>query len=141
VPEDLVEMSKRLYKAYNERDMKTFLDGCDPEIELHSRFTGAVGAKVYRGHEGLGEWSRDLQEVWEYFEVELESLTQLDDGRVLALATLHGKGRGSGLELQEKVAHISTFRDGRLLELQTYTDRTEALKPLGLSQADLLPSP
>jgi ketosteroid isomerase-like protein len=141
VPDENLEIAKRLYGAFNERDMKAFLEGCDPDIELHSRFTGAVGVKLYRGHEGLGEWSRDLNDVWEYFEVELDSLTQLDDGRVLALGTLHGKGRGSGLELREKIAHISTFRDGRLLELHTYTDRAEALKPLGLSEADMLRNP
>ena len=68
-------------------------------------------------------WLADLAHAWEYIDVELEDTFERD-GRTIALITLHGKGRASGIELHERAAHELSWRDGKLARLN-YTERDD----------------
>jgi hypothetical protein len=58
-----VDRLRRMYEAYNARDIEAFIACCDPAIELVSAFA-AVGGEVYHGHDELRRWQRDVEEVW-----------------------------------------------------------------------------
>jgi ketosteroid isomerase-like protein len=127
-----VDTVRHLVEAFNADDLDRFLDECDPEVELYSRFT-AVGG-VYRGYAGIRRWHQDLIDTWEYLRLELERLIDVDDKTVAALAILYGKGRASGVEVRQEIAHVDTLRAGKLARLVVYTDRAEALEAVGLRE-------
>jgi hypothetical protein len=55
-----LELHRPAVAAFNTRDVERFIAFCDPQIELRS----AVIATVYRGHEGVREWHRDISEAF-----------------------------------------------------------------------------
>jgi ketosteroid isomerase-like protein len=114
---------ERFYDAFNARDEPRILAEIHPEIEFESRFAQA-GGTTYRGHAGVRGWLADLAQAWEYIDVELHATFERD-GCTVALITLHGKGRASGIELHEPAVHELSWRDGKLASLR-YAERTEA---------------
>lgn len=53
-------------------------------------------------------------------------------GRVLALLTAYGHGRGSSVETDGKFAHLWTMRDGKATQIEGYTDCETARSDAGL---------
>jgi ketosteroid isomerase-like protein len=115
---------ERFYDAFNARDLARILAEMDPQIEFESRFARA-GGTTYRGHEGVRGWLADLADAWEYIIVELGESTESGPDRTVALITLRGKGRASGIELNERARHELRWREGKLLRLG-YIDREDA---------------
>jgi ketosteroid isomerase-like protein len=59
---------------------------------------------------------------------------ELNDGRILVLASHRGSGKRSGIELaasQTQTAHVFSLRDGRVARLVIYFDRDDAFADLG----------
>ena len=124
MPSPRFEAVKRFYDAFNARDLPGMLVATDPEIELHSRYAQAGGTVVH-GHDEIRIWLADLADAWDRLDVELERAEDDDEGRTTALARLHGRGRHSGLVIDEAVAHRIDWREGKVRRL-VYVDRAEA---------------
>ena len=45
-----------------------------------------------------------------------------------------GRGRGSGAELDNRIAQVWTIRDDKAIRLVAYEERADALKAVGLSE-------
>ena len=43
------------------------------------------------------------------------------------LATYHGHGKGSGVEIHQEGAHVFKLRDGRVVRLEVFASREKAL--------------
>jgi ketosteroid isomerase-like protein len=80
---------------------------------------------------------RDLSEAWVWYHVEISRLEDLGDD-VLMEGRLQATGRSSGLEVEEEMAWVHTFRDGtgpgRYARLRFFPSRTEALEAAGLRE-------
>jgi ketosteroid isomerase-like protein len=122
----------RLMDAFNAREFGRFLDQCDPEIELHSRFAAVSG--IYRGYVGLRRWHLGLIDTWEYIRMEVEDLIDVDNDTIFGLVVLDGRGRVTGVDVHQDIAHLHTLRAGKVARIVTYTDRAEALEALGLRE-------
>jgi ketosteroid isomerase-like protein len=73
-------------------------------------------------------------DAWEYWRIEPETLLDAGD-KVVAFARSTGKGRASGIELPSyESAHVITIKDGRIVRVQGFYDRDEALQAAGLSE-------
>src|ERR671914_726915 len=59
----------------------------------------------------------------------------IEDGdRVLALMTIEGRGKSSGVPVVIHSADLFTIRDGKIISLVGYPDRAEALADIGESE-------
>jgi 2-haloalkanoic acid dehalogenase type II len=96
----------------------------DPEIEFQSRFA-QMGGAVYRGHDGVRGWLDDLGDAWEYIDVDFQEGVDVGPDHAFALVRLHGRGRVSGLNVDEQVAHELHFREGLVSKLE-YVSRESA---------------
>lgn len=108
----------------------------DPEIELV--FSDAPGPGHWVGREAVALGWREFLATWDGYRIEAEEYRELDKERVLALVTLFGRGRTSGLELGEtgaKGAVLFCVRDGMVRRLVGWSDRERAFADLGLSRA------
>jgi uncharacterized protein len=126
-----VELVQRLSGAFNSRDLDALLEVIDPAVEWIP-IMAALEGRVYRGHDGIRRWIEDLSADWELFETHQEEFREIGD-RVLVFGRWRARARGSGVELQTQPATwLIDLEDGRIVRLQTFTDRTEALEAAGL---------
>jgi ketosteroid isomerase-like protein len=81
----------------------------------------------------MAEGMRDFLSAWKGLRSEAEEYVELDNERVLVLFRFSGRGKTSGLALEEirpTGAHLFHVRDGRVTRLVVYFDRERALADL-----------
>jgi ketosteroid isomerase-like protein len=101
------------------------------EVEVHDHDTMDQGE--YRGHAGLGRWLEDWAAAWSEFTMEPEEF--LDAGEwVVMFVRMKATGASSGLVLERQDAMVFAVRDGKVLRLDYYNNRTEALEAVGLRE-------
>ena len=130
-----VEIFKRAFDAINRRDAEALLAELDPEVEWHGAILMAMGGNrtVYRGHQGIREWLRDLYETLSEFQAEYADIRDLGD-RTVAIGHVRGRGRGSGAEIESPHGTVVEFKNGKGIRIRTYLDPKEALGAIGLRE-------
>jgi ketosteroid isomerase-like protein len=78
-----------------------------------------------------GDWLR----AWRDFRAEPEEFFVVDGQRVLVFVHNSGRGRTSGLEIEQRsVANFFEIRNGKVVRFVLYWDRDRALADLGLTE-------
>jgi ketosteroid isomerase-like protein len=85
------------------------------------------GVQAWRDHSDSLPWGRSLKLVPERF-------FDVDDERVLAFVQATAEGEESGVPVVSRSATEFTIRDGAIVRVKLYKDRTEALEATGLSE-------
>jgi ketosteroid isomerase-like protein len=86
---------------------------------------------VYRGHDGVREMLRDLDEILEERQLGFSAIHDVGE-RVVAVGRLTIRGRGSGLRTESPFGWVSEFSNGKATRIRTYLDPDEALELGGL---------
>jgi ketosteroid isomerase-like protein len=134
VPAQHVETARMLVRLWNEGVREPPTELLDPQVELASPFA-ALHGEPYRGHEGIAQWVRDVDEQFSEWRVEEREVSDVD-GAVLSLGTLHGRGRASGIEIDQQFAFVLQFgADDRIARIRIYWDLDAARADLGLPEA------
>jgi ketosteroid isomerase-like protein len=63
-----------------------------------------------------------------------ERFYDADDERVLVFVRATAEGKGSGVPVENRTAHVFTIRDGVFVRWKVYADRGEALEAAGLRE-------
>ena len=71
-------------------------------------------------------------EAWEELRLEAEEFIDAGDSVVVLLHEFR-RGKGSGVEMETDTAVVYEVHNGRVVRLQGYMDRAEALEAAGLS--------
>jgi len=71
---------------------------------------------------------------WETWRCEAEAYVVCGE-RTIVLTRYHGRGRGSGVEVDVEGAHVWTIRAGRAIRLEIFADRARALCEAEAAQA------
>jgi ketosteroid isomerase-like protein len=77
-------------------------------------------------------WKRWDSE-WEDLETVAEEILDAGDNVVVAMR-YRGRGRGSGVEVNDRLFEVHTFRDGECVRKVDFAERSQALKAAGLSE-------
>jgi len=125
-----VEVARRVLDAINRADLDAVVAHCSEEFEFDFSNSRGPMAGVYRGRKGAREFWTAFLEPWEKLEVEPEEEIELEDGRVLTVNSVRGRGHGSGAEVSSKGASVWTIRDGQLVTVTMYQSKEEALEAL-----------
>ena len=120
---------RRVYAAANARDMDAILAGTHEDCEVHPVLGANLAADVYRGHEGVRQWTRDLWGEWESFDTSIGEVVERGD-RLLYPVGLRGRGRASGAPFEAEIFHLTTVRDGLVLRIEGFSDRESAMRAL-----------
>jgi ketosteroid isomerase-like protein len=127
-----VDKVRKFIDAYNRRDFDTAVENFDPEIEwvMPARQRSDSG----RGPGAALRFFEEIDETME--ELKLEPQEFIDAGdRVATRLRHHGRGKGSGVEINEELYHqVATFRDGRIVRMEYFAGWDEALDAAGLSE-------
>jgi ketosteroid isomerase-like protein len=131
-----VETFKRVNEAYRRRDVDAMLVDLDPEIEWHPGLLASLGGEktIYRGHEGIRELVRDLDEHFAEFNNEFSEIRDVGD-QVLAIGQIRARGKASGAETVSRLAFLVESKDnGKAIRVRTYLHPKKALEAAGLSE-------
>ena len=130
-----VEIVQGIYKEMARGNFWALAPFLDPQVEWFwpPELRSIVGREVYRGREGVEEATRDWFQAWEHYTLDAEDLVDAGDS-VVVLS--HGRGRAKlgGADVEARGAEVWTFRDGKIMRMQGYGDRPEALEAAGLSE-------
>ena len=127
-----VETFLEINDALRRGDVEAVLRRVDEEGVLLAARSAVEGA--YHGHDGVRRFMADNAENFEKFEPHYPDVRDLGD-RVLAIGTIHVRGRGSGVETDISAAGIATFNaEGRVVRWEDFRERHLALDAAGLSE-------
>ena len=113
-------------------DPEALIAASGPGFEMH--LIGITGEPVhYAGASGIREWFCDVAQSWESFRFESTDFRDLGD-RVLVLGDVSGRGRLSGVEVDDRWGWVVRFREGRAASLHGYLGERQALEAVGLSE-------
>jgi ketosteroid isomerase-like protein len=90
--------------------------------------------EVYRGRAEAREWIEQLLEVFEELHLEIDEIMALSDDRVLTVARVRGRGRGSSIPVERPSWEVVWLADGLITRRQVFWTRDEALEAAGLSE-------
>jgi uncharacterized protein len=121
----------RGYEAFNSGDLEAAVELFDEEVVWHTWIVPGPGGGVYHGHDGVRELWNDARNVFGHFRNEPERLLAGDE-HVVTFIHVCGKGKGSGAEVEARIAHLLTFRGDRVVRVDSYEDRDAALQAAGL---------
>ena len=131
-----VEIVRRGIEAAFRRpkpDWTTLKEVYHPDHEFIS-LVDVLEGRTHRGARGYSEWMRNLEDVIEY-PSRVEGVVEIDEDRVLAIVPTTTQGKSSGIVLKEqRLASISTVRDGKIVRTETYSSPEEAPKAVGLAE-------
>jgi ketosteroid isomerase-like protein len=118
-------------KAFNERDLGTFLSMCDAEIELVALRSAIEGP--YRGHAGIRKWWADTAENWAVYRVDVERVHDVGDGTIVGSGVIHAEGRGGGVPLDIPTSWLIEMRNGRGTKTEFFSDQEAAFRAVGVA--------
>jgi protein-L-isoaspartate(D-aspartate) O-methyltransferase len=118
-------------RAISERDVEAALEVCHPDIQFSSMLAQIEGT-TYRGHDGVRRYFEDVAAAWDEWHVGTEEVRTARDGRLVIVINMRVRGKGSGVLLEERMAHVWELRDGRLWRSTIYRDVERALEAVGL---------
>ncbi len=103
----------------------TYADPCivwNPIEELATQGHDAVRASLAR-------WKAE----WHDYKLMPEEFVDMGD-RVVVTVRLRGRGRGSGVEIDARFFDVYTLRDRKIVRMDQFTERSEALDAVGLGE-------
>ena len=124
-----VELVRQIVGALSRGDLDGMLAQMDPEFEWTPLEASPI-ARVYRGHGQVRNYVDDWLSTFESVRLELEDPEQVGE-RVVAVVNGRARGRGSGLEIENRFCQVWTVRDGVALAMEEHPTREHALAALG----------
>ena len=119
--------------ALDDRALDRVMQVFHPEVEFREdpKFPEA---RVYRGRDTLRAYARRFSAELDAFSWEVEDILDADDDQVLVLLRVRGRGKGSGAEFDTRAGWVLTLTEARVVRVDAYLDRREALEAAGLRE-------
>ena len=117
--------------AANRRDFETMDRLIAKELVFRSTFAASEG-RVFAGHGGLREYFKSLEGSFEDLVLPVEDVIDAGDDQVLLLVRVCGRGKASGIAVEQRFGQVWTIVDGLVREIVSYPDPDDAFKAAGL---------
>jgi ketosteroid isomerase-like protein len=127
-----VELSLRAVDAWNRRDAEAWIELWDPEGVWSPAFERITEGRTFRGHAEIRQALEGLAEFSEESHAEFPEVRDLGD-QVLGLG--HAWFRfASGVDLDQEVAFLLRWRNGKCVEGGAWLGHAEALEAAGVQK-------
>jgi ketosteroid isomerase-like protein len=128
---DVTRILDRGYRMiWREGRMEDALRGLNDDFEWV--VPNHPGGAVRHGADSVIEFFREWTEPWENFELDWE-IEEAGPDKALAIIEMRGRGRVSGVPAEMRFFQLWTFRDGRAVRMEMFTDIDEARRAAGLA--------
>lgn len=130
--EQNIDLVRRAFDAFTQRDLEAVLELVDPTIEFLAPPTAELaGQKTpYRGPDGIRKYFEDVARVWDELEVIPHEYREMGD-HVVALGRVYARG-ADGLVVDAPAGWVWELRAGKIVSGRVYTSREQALEAVGL---------
>jgi ketosteroid isomerase-like protein len=91
------------------------------------------GPTVAEGRDAVAQAFGQFDEAWEEHRTDPEEIRVLDAERVLMLSIEYFRGR-DGIEITQPAGTVFTLRDGKVVRMQAFWERRNALEAAGLQE-------
>lgn len=124
------ELVRALFGDFGRRDFEAALAKLDPEVDWGEPPDMPESVGAYRGREGvIAEFGRFMS-AWAELEVDLEEVHEVGD-RVVVLTRWRGRSKGTGIEVDQRVAQVYELRGGKVVRVRQFRELPEALAAAG----------
>jgi ketosteroid isomerase-like protein len=127
-----LELVRSVLETINESGMEAALDRIHPDFEGVTPPELSPEPDTYRGHEGIRRYFAGFDGVMDEVRWEADELMEAPDDRVVARMRLLTRSVATGLELELPVWSLCTLRDGKILRLEAFANREDALRTAGI---------
>jgi uncharacterized protein len=123
-----VEPVRRFFEAIRRGDLAEALACLAPDVEYE------VGQELpMRGRDAVRAMWERWGSDWENYKLLPEEFIDAGD-HVVVTVRCSGRGRGSGVEVDDRTFDVYTVRDGKCVRKLEFKVRSEALEAAGLSE-------
>jgi ketosteroid isomerase-like protein len=125
---DTLAQLRDSYAALNRRDIEGTVAVLDEDAKWveHSDLPEAGS---YRGRETIRAFLEHFLDSWDRFEQQIEDVRE-EEECVLLFIRLTARGKGSGIDVESRYAHLWMMQEGRGVRVDAYYDRESALAAL-----------
>jgi len=121
--------------VYREPDSKPFFELLDEEVEVDFSTHPLPDFPVFlRGKDAATDWWRHYWGTWDSYVVEATVIINASEDRIVVVQRERGRGRGSGAPFERHAALIFTFGASRVVRVQFFSSRDNALEAVGLRE-------
>jgi ketosteroid isomerase-like protein len=122
------DLVRAIIAALNRGDVDGMLARMDPDFEWRPLEASPV-ARVYQGHADVRRYIEDWLTTFDGLRIDVDDLSDVAD-RVVAVVHGHGRGRASGLQLDNRFCQVWTVSGGTAIAMEEHATREEAMARL-----------
>jgi hypothetical protein len=117
---------RALFDDFARGDYEAALARVHPDVDWGEPPDMPESSGSYRGHDGVVEQFGRFMRAWAELRVDLEEVLEVGD-RVVVMTHWHGRSKGTGIEVDQRVAQVHELRDGLVVRVRQFRTREEAL--------------
>jgi hypothetical protein len=130
MPDDLAAAREALIRETwarwnaGERDPSAIGAGLAEGFVLESALTG----RVFHGRQGLIDWMAEIDDNFGAWRIRIEEIRAAGPDRFLILGSVHMRGRGSGVELDQPIGWVIEFEGELTRRLRNFASHEAAIE-------------
>ena len=129
------EVVKAAFDAFGDEDVEQILKFIHPDFVGTTPPGLAAEPDTYRGHDGVRRYFSSFYDAVDKIWTEPHEFREVG-GTVLIHATLHSRGRTTGIEAGIEAYFVWTVRDELVIRAEIFPTEKEALAAIEASQPD-----
>jgi ketosteroid isomerase-like protein len=128
--QDHVEAVRLLFERWAEGDFNQRLEFDEHAVFMNHPDLDARGPFI--GPKAIADYTRSMLEVWSDFTIAAEEIVAAGDS-VVARVHQRGTGRASGVQTELRYYIVWSFRGSKVIRFESFRERAEVDKAVGLS--------
>jgi ketosteroid isomerase-like protein len=129
-----VEIVRRAWEAWEDRDMHALFAHYDPEIVWDQRSGPIELLGLYKGHEGVRKFFREWRDSFENYHAHAETFIDAATN-VVAGIRQGGRGKVSGVEIEMPVQWlVYRIRNNLIVRIEAFDVKADALEAAGTEE-------
>jgi ketosteroid isomerase-like protein len=120
-----LEALQRIYERRSEGDWRAGQEALSEDVVFVAD-DPTTGRSTYHGPGGVTHYMREFLSSWRFVRHVAHEFVEKGD-RVFVAARQMGAGKQSGVEAEQPMFAVWTFRDGKVIRLEHFRDRAAAL--------------
>jgi ketosteroid isomerase-like protein len=129
-----VEVVYDQFAATNARDFPRAMSHYAEGVELVVDPNAFLEPGTFKGRQAVGQWFGNWFTTFEPgYHFDIEEVRDLGDV-VFLMASHHGRGRTSGVEVHGQTGYLYTLRESKIVRLELFPSREKTLEAAGLSE-------
>jgi len=105
----------------------------DPDVNYEDTALPDHTGETYHGRKGVVRATERWIEHYEWLLIELEQIVDAGD-RLVSVQRVRAKARQTGVEFDEPLAYLWTFRNGKIVHFRSFRDPEQAMEAAGLRE-------